>query len=209
MLHFETVEPGTLSILEHLMRVPELQNFCLVGGTALSLKYGHRISVDLDMFGITDDFNKEDIINSLEIEFGSTFEYDGGNSKWAIFCYIENIKVDIVKYPHSLIQSVEVTNNIRLYSSEDICAMKINAILGRGKKKDFWDLYELLHQFTLSEIIDFHRKKFPRQMLLISIPQAVTYFADAEESEDPISLKGQTWEEVKSFIQQNVKAYLK
>lgn len=45
-------------------------------------------------------------------------------------------------------------------------------------------------------------------MLLISIPQAITYFADAEESEDPVSLNGQTWEDVKKFIQNSVKDYL-
>ena len=125
------------------------------------------------------------------------------------FLFYLNIKIDIIKYSHPLIKSTELINGIKFYSNEDISAMKINAILGRGKKKDFWDLYELLHHFTLSEIIDFHREKFPNQMLLISIPQAITYFADADESEDPISLKWQTWEEVKNFIQKQVKNYLK
>lgn len=86
--------------------------------------------------------------------------------------------------------------------------MEINAILGRGKKKDFWDLYEILHQFSLSEVIDFYLGKFPSQMLFISIPQAITYFADAEDSEDPVSLNGQTWEYIKTFIQNTVKDYL-
>ena len=86
--------------------------------------------------------------------------------------------------------------------------MKINAILGRGKKKDFWDLYELLQRFSLDDIISFHKQKFPRQMLLISVLQAITYFADADESEDPISLKGQTWESVKKFIHKKVTNYL-
>jgi len=45
--------------------------------------------------------------------------------------------------------------------------------------------------------------------MLISIPHALTYFADAEESEEPVSLKGQTWEEVKRFIQQHINEYLK
>jgi len=50
MLHLETVEPGTFSVLERLMRIKALQPFSLVGGTALSLRYGHRTSVDLDLF---------------------------------------------------------------------------------------------------------------------------------------------------------------
>jgi len=76
--------------------------------------------------------------------------------------------------------------------------MKINAILGRGKKKDFVDLQELLMHYSLKQIMEWHSLKYPDQMLLISIPQAITHFADAEESEVPISLKNQTWEWVKN-----------
>ena len=50
MLHTETVEPGTFSLLKKLMELPSLKPFSLVGGTALSLRYGHRSSVDLDLF---------------------------------------------------------------------------------------------------------------------------------------------------------------
>jgi hypothetical protein len=50
MLHFETVEQDTIALLNKLMRLPQLKSFYLVGGTSSSLKYGHRISVDLDLF---------------------------------------------------------------------------------------------------------------------------------------------------------------
>jgi hypothetical protein len=58
-------------------------------------------------------------------------------------------------------------------------------------------------------MIAFHEQKFSEQNLLITIPQAITYFDDAEESEDPICLKGQTWETVKKFIQQKVSDFLR
>ena len=51
MLHFETIEPGTLALLKDLQSLPELQRTRLVGGTALALQLGHRKSVDLDLFG--------------------------------------------------------------------------------------------------------------------------------------------------------------
>ena len=50
MLYIETVEPDTLALLNKLMAVKKLQDFVLDGGTALSLKYLHRKSVDLDLF---------------------------------------------------------------------------------------------------------------------------------------------------------------
>ena len=111
-------------------------------------------------------------------------------------------------YPHPLISAIEIIDCIRMYADKDIIAMKLNAILGRGKKKDFWDIHELLEHYSLEEMITFHDLKYPSQNLLITIPQAVTWFEDADESEEPISLKGQNWEMVKKVIQQKVSDYL-
>ena len=88
-------------------------------------------------------------------------------------------------------------------------AMKVMAILKRGVKKDFWDLAELLNHYSIQDCIDAYTKKYPSQQLVISIPNALTYFEDVEESENPISLKGQTWESIKKSIQQKVNAFLK
>ena len=95
-----------------------------------------------------------------------------------------------------------------MFSVEDIMAMKIQAILGRGKKKDFWDIAELLQHYSVEDFIKFHNEKYKAQNLLITVPQALTYFADAEESEDPVSLKKQTWTKVKNVIKAKVKDYL-
>jgi predicted nucleotidyltransferase component of viral defense system len=189
------------------MNLQEFNNFCLVGGTALALKYGHRISIDLDFFA-NESFNNTALAAVLEKEFAEKLELESKNPKWGIFCFIDNIKVDIVHYLHPAIHPPEIVDGIRLYSSDDIAAMKINAILGRGKKKDFWDLSELLRHYTLEELISFHRKKYPSQQLLISIPQALTYFDDAEESEAPVTLNDQTWDSVKKAIQKSVREYL-
>ena len=56
--------------------------------------------------------------------------------------------------------------------------------------------------------IQFHKEKYSTQNLLITVPQAITYFADADESEAPISLKKQNWETVQVFIQNKVRDYL-
>lgn len=188
--------------------MPALQPFSLVGGTALSLRYGHRISVDLDLF-YHEKFNHDLVVDALEKEFGTLFTYKKQHTQFGVFCFIENVKVDIVQYPHLPITETETVDDIRMYSSQDIAAMKIQAILGRGKKKDFWDLHELLKHYSLQQIIDWHKQKFPNQMLAISIPHAVTYFEDADESETPVSLKGQSWEKVKKEISKTVWDYLK
>jgi len=208
MLHTKTVEPRTLSLLKKLMELPSLQSFSLVGGTALSLRYGHRSSVDLDLF-FHEKFDHAGIEEELIREFGSDFNYESGHKKFGIFCNINQIKVDIVYFPHQPIAAIETVNNIRMYSSADIAAIKIQAIFGRAKKKDFWDLYELLQHYSLQQLIDWHKQKYPSQMLAISIPNAITYFVEADESETPVSFKKQTWEGVKKGISRAVSNYLR
>jgi predicted nucleotidyltransferase component of viral defense system len=208
MLYIETVESGTLSLLKKLMEIQSLKPFSLVGGTALSLRYGHRSSVDLDLF-LHEKFDFKNIENELKNVFGSDFDYESGHKNIGIFCYIQKIKVDIVYFPHQPIEKIEEVDNIRMYSSADISAMKIQAILGRARKKDFWDLHELLQHYPLQQLIDWHKQKYPSQMLAISIPNAITYFAEAEESETPVSFKNQTWEKIKKEISKSVSDYLR
>jgi hypothetical protein len=208
MLHTEAVEPGTLSLLKKLMDLPSLQPFSLVGGTTLALRYGHRSSVDLDLF-YHEKFNYPQIIEDLEATFQHRFVYKQQQTQFGIFCFINDIKVDIVHFPHQPIAPIEEEDKIRMYSNADISAMKIQAILGRAKKKDFWDLHELLHHYSLQQLIDWHKQKYPSQMLAISIPNAITYFAEADESENPVGFKGQTWEQIKKYISKAVSDYLR
>jgi hypothetical protein len=208
MLYTKTVEPGTFSLLKKLMKLSALQPFSLVGGTALSLRYGHRSSIDLDLF-YHEKFDHSIIENELRLEFRDNFNFESGHKNIGLFCYLNKVKVDIVYFPHLPIAPFLTEKGIRIYSSADIAAMKIQAILGRGKKKDFWDLHELLKHYSLQQIIDWHKQKYPSQMLAISIPNAITYFTEADESETPVSFKKQTWESVKKDISRVVRDYLR
>lgn len=208
MLHLKTIEPHTFAVLKRLMTIAEMKDFHLVGGTALSLMYGHRISIDLDLFSATK-FENQHIIDALKNEFGDSFVADESKPFFGIFGYIDDVKIDIVRYPHPIIRPILTIKGIRLFSMEDIVAMKVQAVLGRGKKKDFWDIAELLKHFSVDDFIRLHKEKFSTQNLFITVPQAITYFVDAEDSEDPVSLKGQTWANVKAFIQKKISDYLK
>jgi predicted nucleotidyltransferase component of viral defense system len=208
MLHLETVEPRTFALLEELLGLPELRDFSIVGGTCLSLLYGHRISVDLDLFSNVK-YDRDHVLEALKEKFKTDLLVEQKPVYFGIFCYIRDIKVEIVKHPFSLISPPVCIDKIRMFSPEDIMAMKVQAVLGRAKKKDFWDIAELLQHYTVADFVRYHAQKYSTQNLLISVPQAMTYFSDADEDEDPISLKGQTWQSVQAFINQKVRAYLK
>jgi Nucleotidyl transferase AbiEii toxin, Type IV TA system len=208
MLYTNTVEPATLAILKRLMSIDELKDFYLVGGTCLSLRYGHRKSIDLDLFSIKE-FSNEWLISLMEKE-KIPFEYRSANNPIGQFGYIENVKIDFVKHHYfNLISDTISYDGIRMFGSEDIIAMKIFAILKRAHKKDFWDVAELLQHYTFNDFVKAYTAKYPSMQLIISLPNALTYFADADESEDPISLKGQTWESVQKIIKGHVNEYLK
>ena len=142
------------------MSLPFLQPFSLVGGTALSLRYGHRSSIDLDLF-FHQRFDQPQIVHELELVFRDKFVYKQQHTQFGIFCFIEDVKVDFVYFPHLPIKEIETIDHIRFYSDADITAMKIQAIPGRGKKKDFWDLLELLQHYSLQQIMDWPNKNIP------------------------------------------------
>jgi hypothetical protein len=180
----------------------------LVGGTALALRYGHRLSVDLDLF-TTAPMDTTAVVEALEARFAARFSFRRDQqAKWAVFGFIDGIKLDIVHFPHQRIAELSLEGGIPMYADADIAAMKIEAILHRAKKKDFYDLEVLLRKHGLAQVMEWHRTKYPDNSIAISVPYAITYFKDAEDSEDPISLQGQTWEGVKAAIQKAVRDYL-
>ena len=172
MLRLETVAPHTFSVLNQLMKMPELQDFALVGGTALSLIYGHRMSVDLDFFS-NKPFENSTIIEALKHKFQNRFIMEEKAARFGIFCFVDDVKVDIVRHPHPMIRPELVIDGIRMFSTEDIIAMKVQAILGRGKKKDFWDVAELLKHYSIIDFINLHKEKYATQNLYITVPQEI------------------------------------
>ena len=103
----------------------ELQDFSLVGGTALALKYGHRKSIDIDLFNHSP-FENEKIREALSLKFGNELSIQLNREKLGIFGFIRSIKIDLVKHPHALIGDIEIIDGIRMYSNKDIAAMKIS-----------------------------------------------------------------------------------
>lgn len=202
MLSLRTIEPHTLELLKALMQEPALCELRLVGGTALALQYGHRSSIDLDLFGKIDidGYELQSILNKygvLKIENETTIIHQ---------YYIDNIKVDVVNYPFDWISAAIEDDGVRLASPVDIAAMKVNAIEGRGTKKDFIDMYILLQHYSLKEIITFYQQKYPNYSTFRAI-RSLTYFGDAEDQFMPRMFIEDTWEDMKRYISNQVKLY--
>ncbi|MBR0314753.1 MAG: nucleotidyl transferase AbiEii/AbiGii toxin family protein [Bacteroidales bacterium] len=199
MLQFKTIEPGTLKLLKELQSLHFLQEARLVGETALALQLGHRKSIDLDYFGKID-VEPESLRKILSETHSITIVQE---SKDINIYLIDGIKVDFVNYRYSWIDAPVNDNGVVLAGIKDIAAMKINAVIGRGTKKDFIDLFFLLRRFTLQEMLDMYIQKYPEGSLFIAM-KSLSYFEDAESDPMPVMLSPADWNTVKAKIRKAI-----
>ncbi len=204
MLHTTTVTGATLGLLKDLMQMPELNQFGLVGGTNLSLRFGHRLSIDLDFF-TNEPFDTEDTYNLLEGQFPNILL--ASQSETMLFLYINDVKIDMVLLPYPYLNPLEEVEGIRLVSVEDIAAMKLSAIARRGVKKDFWDIAELLEIFSLAEMLEFYKAKYSSRDIF-HLLRSLVYFDDAETQKDPDPIKKVAWNQIKSKVRSAVEGYV-
>lgn len=201
MLSYKTIEPHTLELLKKLTQEPFLAKTRLVGGTALALQYGHRMSIDLDFFGEIEEDNTT--IREILRKIGPISVYKETTN---IKIYsINGIKIDFVNYKYPWIDTVIEKDGLRLASPKDIAAMKINAVEGRGTKKDFIDMYFLLQHYTLEDILKFYAEKYPENSIFRGL-MSLTYFEDAENELMPIMFSNIKWNDMKQFILDKVSA---
>lgn len=180
MLYQQTVRPKLLEILTALMSNPYFGEFYLVGGTSLALQIGHRESIDIDLFGYKelDELELSDFLSTLgKIQILK-------KSRNFLIYTIDGVKVDLVNYRYPWLYPCLNLENQRLADQRDIAAMKLNAISGRGSKKDFIDLHFLLKKYSLSEMIGYYNKKFLDGSEFLVL-KSLTYFDDADLDESP------------------------
>lgn len=203
MLHRKAVNTELLELLNELMTHEMFNNFLLVGGTGLALQIGHRHSIDLDLFGKSelDEYEFTAFLNNL----GRVQVLK--KSKNILIYSVNGIKVDFVNYSYPWLKTPLVSENIRIASREDIGAMKLNAISGRGSKKEFIDLYFLLQEYSLRDLIKFFKDKYHDGSEFLVL-KSLTYFEDADQDEMPKMSKTINWEEIKSELRKKIKKYI-
>jgi len=191
-----------LELLREIQHLPILNDFYLVGGTALALHYGHRISVDLDFF-TEKEFDTSILIDTFKEKYKLEIL---SQTKNTLTLNIRFVKTDFIRHNYPLLNSVQKIEGVKLLSIEDIAAMKLNSTMNRGSKKDFYDIYELLNHFDLEELVSFHASKYDFSSQLILL-KSLIYFEDAEHEPDPVSVKDISWGAVKKKMVETVRGF--
>lgn len=210
MLHLSTIDLPLFKVLSELSRLPELSNFSLVGGTALSLQLGHRKSDDLDFF--TDrSFDIQEVKNAI-LQYNPSVVFVHETKQGISFTLPlpgspEDIrKLDIYNWAVKFIRPVKQEGDIRLASLEDIAAFKLDAICHRKEKKDYIDIAVLLKKFSFQQMFGYYTEKFPMNDKGLLLTQILDTNG-LENSAEPVLLSKLSIEEAFQHIEEAVKAY--
>ena len=206
-LFWNTITPDMLRILGGFPHSEPGAKFYLAGGTALSLQIGHRISVDLDFFSQTEDIPTLRL--ALEKALAS-FHPILADSAWGNLVYLaQNVRVGFYGYGYDLVAPLVETpvpqgperHALRLASIEDIALMKLDALLARAARKDFYDLYFICQNISLRRILNLAPKKYPSTRDFESqTVKRLVYFETAEQDVDLQLLSPVSWQEVKEYF---------
>ena len=197
MLHKETVADATLELLKRIIKDPVFADFTLVGGTALSLLIGHRISVDLDFFSLNS-FDENNIVRYLQNEYSFELDY---LSKNTIKGESQGVQLDFIAHKYPIVDSISEIDNVRIASKGEIAAMKLNAIITNGSRiKDFIDIAFLSKYLSLNEMLDFYEQKYKANRIIAL--KSLSYFDDVNQNEPIIYIenKEKNWQDIKNSI---------
>jgi predicted nucleotidyltransferase component of viral defense system len=211
-LYYNTVSKFLLECLQKLMANAAFNDFVLVGGTALSLQLGHRMSVDIDMFtsNVYGSMDLEKIKNSLATTFLYADQLDVFTKRnLGYSVYIGNSKAEKVKldlfYSDDFIAPIVQQDGLRMASIQDISAMKMQAVVNRKRKKDFWDIHELLDHFTLEKMIQYGLQRNPYTLTENDILDALYPHEEISQDNAIECLRGKYWELIVEDLQMAAK----
>lgn len=193
----KAILPDTFRAIQLVSKIPFMKEAYLAGGTALALQLGHRVSVDLDFFTLKE-FD-EDALSSQLLQFK---EFVQKNKAWrTVQGKIGETEFSLFYYKNTLIEETVEYEGIKLIGKKDIAAMKIDALQGRGTKRDFIDVYFLSKLYKLDEMLNFFNLKYGiLEDRWYPILRSLDYFEEADREDSPKMLMDVKWEEVKRFF---------
>ena len=202
----DTVSPETKRLLATLTKEQFVHKYYLAGGTILALHYGHRVSYDLDFFSQTPE-EKHVIVDRLAT-LGKL--YIKQNDPGTFNGILNEVKISFFVYPYPLLKQATQILGVNTADPLDCACMKLDAISSRGLRRDFYDLYIILHEYTLDKLLEAFQQKYAAASTdPFHLLRSLTYFADADTDESIHLLKPLEWRAVKTFFVEQVRAYSK
>ncbi len=147
-MHIEILNSDQMALLPLLSKFKK--EYYLVGGTAIALHIGHRLSIDFDLFK-NGPIRPKAIISkfdSLKQEINITLNRQG---QLNLIC--KNVKFTFFDFEYDVPSPIAVNSSIKIPTLLDLSAMKAYALGRRSKWKDYLDLYFIIKEYySIKEI---------------------------------------------------------
>jgi predicted nucleotidyltransferase component of viral defense system len=196
-------------VLENLKKSVLSNNlFYLAGGTGLAIILAHRKSYDFDFFS-RNQFSTGKLLEIIIRSFGEDEVILSEIKEDTLIVFLNDIQVSFFQYNYPLLKNLVKKDGLYIASLEDILAMKIIAIIQRGTKKDFIDLWTIMKEkkYSLQDIFIFCKTKFGKAFSESIALKALTYFKDAEEETPEKEKSNFSWENIKKYLIENCRKY--
>lgn len=201
--HWEALTPETRAAFHLAAGLPFIRRYYLAGGTGLALHLGHRFSVDLDFFSPFADAVGPDERAAMRTTFADPSLVITHDKDMTFVATWHGVGVSFFRlalYP--LVQEPLLLEGVPVATIDEIGAMKLAAIMARGTRKDYVDLYFILQRTPLERLFEVAAVKYaPVRTFAVSAVRAMTYFVDAEATPMPQMIQRVSWTTVKRFLE--------
>ena len=200
-MYWNIFDKSRYELLKKISEVISIDDYYMIGGTALSLQLGLRESYDFD-FCVKGEFNNEVLLEELK-SVGNVEVIQ--NQKGTCDVLLNGVQVSFFYYPNKVLKDFvkpEEMPKLKIASVLDIAIMKVVAIGGRGAKKDFFDLYNIIKKcnITVDELVNGLVQKCGNNVNYLNIIMGLSYFEDAEDEILPDTYVPYNWENIKKFF---------
>jgi hypothetical protein len=198
------ITPAQASALAAAARILD-PTFYLAGGVAVAMHLSHRASRDLDFFSSSADPSQ--LADAFAESSDEIRIID--RSAGTLHLEIAGIPVSALRYAYpSLTTPVPMAGvPVPVASLEDLIAMKLSAIAGRGAARDFWDLGAMLTSGgrSLAEALALFRAKYTREDVG-HVVRSLVYFSDADAEPLPAGMTPDAWRRMRADFELRVRA---
>lgn len=212
LAHLEALAPAGHVVVARLAKQAWSEEFYLAGSTALALYLGHRPVRELDLMTGTNRLTgpeRRDLLADLLVAGAEVpaVEVETARDGY-LFCRLEEgLNLKLYYYPYPLVDPLEEFAGMAVASAVDLGLMKLAAIISRGTRRDFVDLYLLCQEIPLATLLARagekfgHVRDFPLQAL-----KGLADLACAREEPMPPLARPLPWSAVEEWLQGEVRS---
>ena len=206
-MYLNCLSPAARNVLKVIAPIVDEKGFVLAGGTAIALRLGHRLSEDFDFF-TTQSFRPDRLhlaISGLGLETTVLQEEPG-----TLTLSADEVKVSFSHYPYAFLDVASKLHGVKVAGLIDIASMKLMALMQRGAKRDYVDLYWILQDMPFTKIAENMVKRYgSNRVNPLVIGKALVFFRDADADPDPEFLgKRVAWAKIKKYLVDHVQQFV-